>query len=354
MADTRATDKPVTEASAASGEAYAPSLSEGRKSPTKMVALAALIIFALVYPWIFTMPFQQHTVILILTFGLMAVAWNILGGYTGQVSLGNTMFFGVGAYTSTWLLRDYLLSPWVGMLVGIVLSIGLALMVGYPTFRLGGHYFAIATIAVAEILHIIVLNTQQLGAAVGISLPILPESWINMEFHGTDKRPYYYIILAFFSIAMYTVYRMERSKWGYYFRAIKEDPVGARALGVNIQRYKMLAFILSAVFTSMAGTFYAQYVLYIDPFSVLFLQISILMCLMAVLGGVGTLWGPLIGAVVLQLVGEATRLGLGGTGQALDLVIYGFLVMAVAVYQPKGLMGIIQQFSRRRSQHGAP
>lgn len=349
MADTRASEKPVTEASPAGGTAYAPAASEERRSPVKLAALAALIAAALVYPWVFTMPFQQHLVILILTFGLMAVGWNILGGYTGQVSLGNTMFFGVGAYTSTVLLRDFLLSPWVGMLVGIALSIGLALMVGWPTFRLGGHYFAIATIAVAEILHIIVLNTQHLGAAVGISLPILPESWINMQFHGTDKRPYYYIILAFFAIGMFTVYRLERSKWGYYFRAIKEDPVGARALGVNIQKYKMFAFILSAVFTSMAGTFYAQYVLYIDPFSVLFLQISIIMCLMAVLGGVGTLWGPLIGAVILQLVGEATRVGLGGTGQALDLLIYGFLVMAVAVYQPKGLMGIIQRFGQRRS-----
>ena len=118
----------------------------------KIVTLAGLILFVLAYPWIFTLPFHQHIAILIYTYGLMAVAWNILGGYTGQVSLGNTMFFGMGAYTSTLLLKNFLISPWVGMLVGIAFSIILAIVVGYPCFRLSGHYFAIATIAVGEIL----------------------------------------------------------------------------------------------------------------------------------------------------------------------------------------------------------
>ena len=315
---------------------------------TSHVTLLVVVVAALAYPWVFTLPYQQHVAILVFMYGLMAVAWNILGGYTGQVSLGNTMFFGAGAYTSTFLLRNYLISPWGGLLAGIVVSVLIALVVGWPTFRLGGHYFAIATIAVATIIQTIVLNTQQLGAAVGISLPILPESWINMEFHGTDKLPYYYIILEFLALAMFSVYRIERSKWAFYFRAIREDPLGARALGVNVRRYKLLAFVLSAVFTSMAGTFYAQYVLFIDPESTLTLQISILMCLMAVLGGVGTLWGPIIGAAILIAISEGSRLALGGTGQAIDLLIYGFLVMAVAVYQPKGLMGLVQRAGRRR------
>lgn len=311
------------------------------------VALGLVIVVALAYPWVFSMPFQQHLAILIFTYALMAVAWNILGGYTGQVSLGNTIFFGTGAYTSTVLLMNFLISPWVGMLVGVGLSILLAVAVGYPTFRLKGHYFAIATIAVAEILYTIVLNTEQLGAAVGIALPILPGGWINMQFHGTDKRPYYYIILAFLAIALFTVYKIERSKIGYYFRAIKEDPDGARALGVNITNYKLLAFVLSAVFTSMAGTFYAQYVLFIDPYSTIYIMISITMVLMAVLGGLGTLWGPLIGAVVLIAISESTRIMLGGSGSAVDLMIYGFLVMAVAVFQPNGLMGMFSGIRRR-------
>lgn len=355
MADIKTpTEKPVIEASPASDEAYAPAPSEEKASPAGRGLFALLIVGLLVYPWLFTLPFQQHIAILIFTFGLMAVGWNILGGYTGQVSLGNTMFFGIGGYTAAILLRDLLLSPWAGMAVGVIISILVAVIVGYPSFRLGGHYFAIATIAVAEIVHVIAVNSQYLGAAVGITIPILPESWINMQFHGTDKRPYYYIILGFLALAMFVVYRMERSKWGFYFRAIKEDPVGARALGVNVQRYKLLAFVLSAVFTSMAGSFYAMYVLFLDPFSMFYIQISITMCLMAVLGGIGTLWGPIIGAVVLIGISEGTRLSTGGTGQALDLLIYGFLVMAVAVYQPKGLMGLIQKLGRRGGKGARP
>ena len=320
-----------------------------RRNPLKIGALIALVLFALAYPQVFTLPFQQHIAILIFTYGLMAVAWNILGGYTGQVSLGNTIFFGVGAYTSTVLLMNFLISPWVGMLVGIALSVILAVLVGYPCFRLKGHYFAIATIAVGEILYTVVLNTQELGAAVGLALPILPESWVNMMFHGTDKAPYYYIILSFLAVALLTVYYIERSKLGFYFRAIKEDPDGARALGVNVTNYKLYAFVLSAVFTSIAGTFYAQYVLFIDPYSTIYIMISVTMCLMAVLGGIGTLWGPVIGAVVLILLSESTRIMLGGTGKALDLLIYGFLVMAVAVYQPNGLMGLLSSLRRRKA-----
>ena len=316
------------------------------RNPVKVAALAALILFLLVYPQLFTLPYQQHIAILIFMNALMAVGWNILGGYTGQVSLGNTIFFGVGAYTSAILLKNFLISPWGGMLVGIALSILLAVVVGYPTFRLQGHYFAIATIAVGEILSTLVINTQELGAAVGIQLPILPESWINMQFH--DKAPYYYISLAFLALAMLVVYRIEHSKLGYYFRAIKEDQEGARALGINPTNYKLIAFILSAIFTSMAGTFYAQYVTFIDPGSTIYLMVSITMCLIAVLGGLGTLWGPLIGSTVLIGLSESTRVMLGGTGNAMDLLIYGFLVMAVAVYQPNGLMGMLHSLRRRR------
>jgi branched-chain amino acid transport system permease protein len=337
---------------AASGAELAAGAIEGvqervRRNPYKIGALSLLILFVLAYPWIFTMPFQQHVAILVFTYGLMAVAWNILGGFTGQVSLGNTIFFGTGAYTSTFLLMNFLISPWIGLLAGIALSVLLAIVVGYPTFRLKGHYFAIATIAVAEIIYTIVLNTEQLGAAVGIALPILPESWINMQFHGHDKTEYYYIILAFLSIALLTVYKVERSKMGYYFKSIKEDPDAARALGVNITNYKLMAFILSAIFTSMAGTFYAQYVLFIDPYSTIHIMISIHMVLMAVLGGLGTLWGPLIGATVLIAISESTRIMLGGSGQALDLMIFGFLVVAFAVFQPKGLMGMFSTLLRR-------
>ncbi len=325
----------------------APSLEEiapGR-SKLKITALGVLVLAALIYPLVFTLPYQQHVLILIYMNALMAVGWNIVGGYAGQVSLGNTIFFGMGAYTSALMLKNLLISPWAGMLVGILLSVLLAVVVGYPCFRLKGHYFAIATIAVAEIISAIVTNTSQLGAAVGITLPVLPSSIVNMQF--ASKTPYYYVILVFLAISMLTVYWIERSRLGYYFRAIREDQDAARALGIDPTRYKLIAFILSGVFASMAGTFYAQYILFIDPPSTVLLNISITMCLMAVLGGVGTIWGPLIGAAVLILISEGTRISMGGSGSAVDLLIYGFLVMAVAVYQPNGLMGLISSLRRR-------
>lgn len=314
------------------------------RSKLKVGALGILVLAALAYPSVFTLPYQQHILILIYMNALMAVGWNIVGGYTGQVSLGNTIFFGMGAYVSGLMLKNLLISPWAGMLVGILLSALLAVVVGYPCFRLKGHYFAIATIAVAEIVSVIVINTDQLGAAVGLTLPALPSSLVNMQF--ASKTPYYYVILSFLAISMLTVYWIERSRLGYYFRAIREDQDAARALGINSTKYKLIAFILSAVFASMAGTFYAQYILFIDPPSTVLLNISITMCLMAVLGGVGTLWGPLIGATVLIGISEGTRISMGGSGSALDLLIYGFLVMAVAVYQPKGLMGLISGLRR--------
>lgn len=312
-------------------------------SRLKAGGLVILILAALAFPQVFTLPYYQNVAILILMNALMAVAWNIIGGYTGQVALGNTIFFGFGAYSSAILLSRFLISPWVGLLMGIVASIAVAMVFGYPCFRLKGHYFGIATLAIGEIISTLVLNTQQLGGADGINLPVLPESLINIEFRGFHKAPYYYIILTFLAIALLTVYKVERSKWGYYFRAIKADQDGARALGINPAKYKMVAFVLSAIFTSMAGTFYAQYVMYIDPGSVFYLQISIGMCLMVVLGGLGTLWGPVIGAAVLIALQEATRVAFGGTGQGVDLMLYGFLVVVVVLFQPRGLMGLLDR-----------
>lgn len=319
----------------------------GRKWISVGLLLAA-VAFALAYPRIFNRTYPQHVGILVCMNALMATAWNITGGYTGQVALGNTVFFGIGAYTSSLLLRDFGVTPWIGMLAGMVLSMIAAVVLGYSTFRLKGYYFTIACIALAEIASVVVVNTQKLGGAVGVSLPIREASWANFQFHGADKAPYYYTILMFLAISVLTVYKLERSKLGYYFRAIREDEDGARALGVNPARYKLIAFMLSAVFTSMAGTFYAQYVMFIDPGSVLSQQISISMCLMAVLGGLGTLWGPVLGAAVLIGISEVTRVTMGGTGQAVDLMIYGFLVVMFAVFQPKGLMGMLGKFRARK------
>src|SRR5262245_28353105 len=312
-------------------------------SLTPLVALAAAL---LLFPAVFVQPYPRDVMIKIFLYALLAQAWNLLGGYCGQISLGNAVFFGIGAYTSSVLGLELGLSPWVGMAAGMVLAVVVSQAIGYPRFRLRGHYFAIATIAIGEIVQTLVLNWDAVGGARGINLPIRSETLANFQFHRA-KWPYYYIALALFAAVFGLTAWVERSRLGYYFRAVREDPEAAQSLGVPLTRYKLLAIALSAAFTAAGGSFYAQYVLFIDPESVFPLLLSILICLVAVLGGVGTLWGPFLGAVVLIPLSEATRIYFGGTGKAVDLMIYGGLIVLVAVFQPAGLTGLLRRLGRR-------
>jgi branched-chain amino acid transport system permease protein len=307
---------------------------------------AALLALLLAFPLVVTLPFPRHVMIMIFLYATLAQAWNLLAGYCGQISLGHAVFFGAGAYTSSMLVKELALTPWVGMLAGAVVAAALSQVIGYPVFRLQGHYFAIATIAVGEIVYTIALNWDFIGAARGLALPIKrPDSFLNLQFHQS-KQAYYYIALALLLVALGLTRRMERSRTGYYFRAIREDQQAAASLGVAVSRYKLRAMALSAAVTALGGSFYAQYVLFIDPESVFPLSLSILICLVAVLGGVGTLWGPLVGAAVLVPLSESTRILLGGTGTAIDLVIYGGLIMLVAVLQPGGLVALARRLVR--------
>jgi branched-chain amino acid transport system permease protein len=310
-----------------------------RNAKLSKAFLLLLLIFLLVYPFIFTNPFPRHLMIMIFLFGLTGTAWNIIGGYAGQVSLGHAMFFGMGAYTSTLLNEWYNLTPWLGIWIGAVAVI-LAVIVGWPCFKLGGHYFAIATICISEVIHIVFLNWEKVGGAVGIYMQIREESFYNLQF--ISKIPYYYVIFAFLVAAILVTYILERSKVGYYLRAIKAEPDAARSLGVSITRYKMIAMVISAFFTAMAGTFYAQYVLYISPNNALLLMTSFQIALIAILGGTGTLFGPILGAFVLIPISEFSRVYMGGGGRGIDLIVYGALIMVIAAIQPSGLMGILK------------
>lgn len=315
----------------------------GRRRTLLLVALGGAL---LVYPAVFTQPYPRDVMIKIFLFALLAQAWNLLGGYCGQISLGSAVFFGIGAYTSSVLVMWGGVSPWLGMLAGMVLAVLVSQAIGFPCFRLRGHYFAIATIAIGEIVQTIMINWDAVGGARGIWLPIRPETFVNFQFHRA-KWPYYYIALGLFAGVFALTAVVERSRPGYYFRAIREDADAAQSLGVPLARYKLLAIAGSAAFTALGGTFYAQYVLFIDPESVFPLSLSILVCLVAVLGGVGTLWGPFLGAAILIPLSEATRVYFGGTGKAVDLMIYGGLIVLVAVFQPAGLAGLLRALGGR-------
>lgn len=322
------------------GHPQTPALAKGW--PAAPWALGGLVVLAAVvaFPLLVRDPFPQHLLTLVFMYAALGVAWNLLGGYAGQISLGHALFFAAGAYSTTLLVDKLDLTPWLGMLVGVLVAVALALAIGWPCFRLSGHYFAIATIAVVEIAAIIFTNWQLVGGASGLRQPILPEGLVNFQFHGS-KAPYYYVALVLLALSLAVTLWAERSRVGYYLRAIREDQTAARALGVPVVRYKQIAIALSAALTALAGSFYAQLVLFVDPESVLSTRVSVLIALIAIVGGTGRAWGPVLGAVLLVPLAELTRVYLSGGGRALDLLVYGALIMAFAVFEPRGLAGLL-------------
>lgn len=331
----------------AHGRALAAALAEPLRPPVstaRKILYAVLGIAVLAFPHVFesTYPYSVHLMITFFMYALMAQSWNILAGYCGQISLGHAAFFGIGAYSTGYLFFAHQISPWIGMLVGILIAMAMAVAIGIPAFRLRGHYFAIATLLIGVGVQIFVQRWELVGAASGIFLPIVREQpLLSFQFHGT-KLPYYYIILAFLGVACFVVWRLDRSRLGFYFRAIRDEPEAASSLGINVTLYKAYAFMISAGLMSMAGAFYCQFVLVIDPESVFPLALSILVVLMAVMGGAGTLWGPIIGAAVLVPLSEATRIYFGGTGGTLDLMIYGALIVLICIFKPEGLAGAVK------------
>jgi branched-chain amino acid transport system permease protein len=313
-----------------------------------------LIIGAVVFTGIAALPqvmtdvYMQNVLILTLMFAAVSQSWNILGGYCGQISLGHALYFGVGAYTTSVMFVTYGINPWVGMAVGGILSALLALGLGWPCFRLKGHYFSIATIVIAEIGLLVAHNWEFVGGATGIQWPFNPDSWWTLQF-ARDKVPYIYFALGLFIVTWLVTYFIEESRWGYWWRAVKDNPEAAQSLGVTVFSSKMAAAAISAFFTAIAGAFYAAFVSYIDPESVMAFRFSLLFALPAVLGGIGTLWGPAVGAAILIPVTEITRSYAGGGGNGLDLIIYGALIMLIALLKPEGILSLFQRSAKRES-----
>ncbi|TFG39976.1 MAG: branched-chain amino acid ABC transporter permease, partial [Syntrophobacterales bacterium] len=275
-----------------------------------VITLAGILLVFATAPLVIASVHFQHLLIMLLLYTTLSQAWNLIGGYAGQVSFGHAVFFGIGAYAAMAPLNQWGLTPWVGMVIGGVISVMVALVIGVPVFRLKGHYFAISTFAVAEVIKELFSSWKWVDGPIGLDAPILEQGFYNLMFYKT-KLPYLYITLAFFLVVMVLTFRMERSRMGYYFRAIKQRPDAAQAMGVNISLYKQYAFVISALFTAICGSFYAMYVLHIEPATVLSLDISMKIVLVTALGGAGSLWGPLLGAMVLIPLQEYSRIWLG-------------------------------------------
>lgn len=312
--------------------------------------ITAFVVFALIalVPRLVTDVYMMNVLILTLLFAALSQSWNLLGGYCGQVSLGHALYFGIGAYATSILYVKFGITPWGGLLAGGIIAALIALALGYPCFRLKGHYFSIATIVIAEIGLLLFHNWDYAGAALGIQWPFTPDSWWTLQF-ARDKAPYFYFALGLFAVTWLVTFSIVESKWGYWWRAVKDSADAAESLGVTIFHSKMAAAAISAFFTAVGGGFYAAFVSYIDPDSVMHFRFSLLMALPAVLGGVGSLWGPAIGALILIPLAELTRSYLGGSGSGLDLVIYGGLIMIVSLTRPEGILSFIKPAVKREA-----
>lgn len=309
-------------------------------------ALWGFVAASICLPLLTRARFTQHILIMIVLYAVLGEAWNIMGGYVGLVSIGQAAFFGLGSYVSSFLLVQYKVNPWIGFIASGLITGMFGVLVGLPVSRLRGRYFAIATIALGQTMKVVFENWQTVGAATGLMLPLGTEGLRYFQFH-TKKLPYYYIGLAMLFAVIAFMRYMERTRLGYYFKALRENEDVAGALGVNRTLYKLIAIGISAGITGMCGTFLAQYSLYVEPEYMFNHNISVTIALIAVFGGTGNIAGPILGSAILIPVSELTRAWMGSSGTGIDLMIYGAFIVLICVYQPEGLMGIVRSIAQR-------
>ena len=308
---------------------------------TRAAALAAILLL-LALPFLTANQFYLHLGITVLMWTVLGVAWNLLGGFAGQVSFGHATFFGVGAYTMMILYLKAGLAPWYGIVLGVIVGALVSLPIGLICFRLRGPYFSLSTLAVAEIVRLVALNWEQLtNGPVGLLITTLPAvSLAGQAVNWESKIPFYYVIAVLVVIAMLATYGLSRSRLGAYLLAIREDEDTAESVGIDTVRAKVVTLGLSAFFTGMAGGFYGLYFRYVDPDAVFPIALSVEMVFIAVVGGLATVVGPVIGAVFLVTIGELFRERfLVG-----HLIFYGLFMMLAIRYLPEGIWGGVRRF----------
>ena len=332
------------------------------------LALGGLIVL----PLYVESTYVLHMMILIFINVIVGSSWNILGGYTGQYSVGHAAYFGVGAYTTMILMQFKHVAPWWGVWAGTGVAVVTALIIGSICFRLRGPYFVLASIAVAEIFRVSALNLKNItNGAEGILVTEVPPLTIGKTLitDWASKVPFYFTGLIFVVMIIVVSALVRRSKLGYYFQAIREDQDAAHSLGINPTIYKNTALAISAVFTSLAGSLYGVYVGFIDPSTVLALDLSVQIVMICIIGGIGTIVGPVVGAALLVPLSEALRsnaitdaLIKAGVVSAdskvgaflkenlshAHVLIYGILVVIVILFMPDGVLGFFRKIGARR------
>jgi branched-chain amino acid transport system permease protein len=323
----------------------------GRSRGRSLIAPALFLIAALAIPS-FSNAYLLEIGIVLLMYAYLGSSWDILGGWAGQMSFGHAAFFGLGAYTSALLWMNAGISPWIGMILGALVATLFGVVVALATFRAGlrGHYFALAMFAVAQMMMALFVNLKQvgnltIGGSEGLQLPYRGADPAQMVFD--NKVPFYYLLLAMLVVVVGTVKLISVSRFGAYLQAIRSDEDAAEALGVNVFRCKVAAMALSAFFTGAVGAVYAQIYLYLEPGIVFSSTYSIQGLLCAVVGGSGTVWGPILGALVLTPLAEISKMFFRGVS-GLDLMIFGTILIIFVRFIPQGLMGLLERYGRGR------
>jgi branched-chain amino acid transport system permease protein len=307
-------------------------------------------VFLLIAPQLIRSSFGRVVLIQFLLFSLYGMGWNTIGGYGGQVALGKAQYVGISAYTVAMMMILGNIPFWISMPIGVILAVIWSFIIGYPLFRLKGHYFAIATICVSLVLQDIFRNWEFVGGVRGISLPFKQTpSFLYMQFDSDVY--YYYSILFFFTLGLLYMNWFRNSRLGYDLRAIKANEDVAASLGINVRWAKIKAYAIASAFVAVGGAFHTVYNMYIDAASVMHLELSILIALMAMLGGAASLWGPLIGAAILVPLDRYLGSWIGGVESllGLDLVIYSVVIMLIAVVEPRGIWGLVERARAKRA-----
>lgn len=312
-----------------------------------MLLISAVVL--LLAPYFIESKFYLDVLTLIFFTAYIGQSWNILGGYAGQFSFGGVMFFGTGAYASTILLTTFGVPPIIGIFAAIFAGAGLGLIVGYMSFRSGlrGSYFALITLAFAELLRVLANSVEFTGGGVGLFLTYAPGLY-NLQFDTPVG--FYYFSLLLLAISILIALWLERSRFGAQLAAIRENQDAAEALGIDTLRCKIYAIMIMGSMGGAAGTFYAQKYLYLDPPIAYSISLSVEMLLVTIVGGMGTVFGPLIGAFVLHIVNEITRHFLDTPG--LSLIVYGVILVLIISYLPNGLMGLFKSRSKASDDGG--
>lgn len=317
---------------------------------------AAALIAAVVVPsFLDPAGYPIRVLTLTLLFAALGQAWNIVGGLANQISLGHAAFFGIGAYTSTILLIHFNLSPWIGMLAGAALAALAAYLLSFPTMKLRGHYFALATLAFAEVMRVIANSWASLtGGPVGLSIPFVGSQPLNFAFRAVSS--YYWIILGLLALVCLVFGLLARGAIGYRLRAVRENEAAAEVAGVDTFRVKLTASVISAALTAVCGSVFAQFTFFFDPDSIFSLAgVSVRMAMIAIVGGLGTLGGPIIGALFLIPLEETANAFLSSKAAGLSQLVFGVILIAAILIQPRGIMAYWpKRWSRRAPRPPAP